>query len=242
MKAQLSSEVRKLLTTRTIYWFVLAAVALSVMAVVSISGQPASEMERPFNEQQFLFLSTFVKLFIVVVGIRIVTDEYRYGTVMPTFTFSPRRGRVIAAKAIVGAIAGLIIAVIAEIVLVGTAAVVFSTNGADLAIGSGGIRALIGGVVAGALWAVIGVGIGAIVRNQVVAIVGTFVWLMALEDMLQPRLGDLGDFLPGAGGFALSMGFSTRISFFGAATLLAYAAVALAAGVLITRKVDVGKA
>ncbi|MGH2805773.1 MAG: hypothetical protein ACRDKT_00710 [Actinomycetota bacterium] len=238
MKAQLVSEVRKLVSTRTVYWFLLGAAGLSIASVFSISGQDASEMAKPFQEQQFLFLSTFVKLLIVVVGIRIVTDEYRYGTVMPTFTFSPRRHTVVASKAVVAAVTGVVIAIAAEAVLLGTAAAVFSMNNVDLVIGSAGTRALLGGVVAGGLWAVIGVGVGAIVRNQVAAIVGTFVWLMALEEMLRTRLGDLGNYLPGQGGFALSLGFSTRISLMGAATMLVYAALGLAAGALVTKRTD----
>jgi ABC-type transport system involved in multi-copper enzyme maturation permease subunit len=129
MKAQLVSEARKLLSTRAVYWFLLGAMGLSVMAVLSVSGQPASEVAKPLHEQQFYFLSTFVKLLIVVVGIRLVTDEYRFGTAMPTFTFSPRRGTVIAAKAIVAGAAGVAIALISLATLLVTAFGLFAMNG-----------------------------------------------------------------------------------------------------------------
>jgi hypothetical protein len=96
-----------------------------------------------------------------------------------------------------------------------------------------------GGVAAGGLWAVIGVGIGAIVRNQVVAIVGVFVWLMALEEMLRTRLGDLASYLPGQAGFGLSLAFTTKIALFGAAVMLGYAVIGTAVGVFATKRRDV---
>jgi hypothetical protein len=212
---------------------------LVVMAVLSVSGQPASEVAKPLDEQQFYFLSTFVKLLIVVVGIRIVTDEYRFGTVMPTFTVSPRRSRVVLAKAIVAAGAGLTIALISQVTLLGTAFGLFSMNGNELVIGADGIRSLAGSVLAGGLWAVIGVGIGAIVRNQVAAIVGVFVWLMALEEMIRGRLGDLASYLPGQAGFGLALAFTTKIALFGAAVMLGYAVIGTVGGVLATKRRDV---
>ena len=239
MKAQLVSEVRKLTSTRTVYWFAIGAIALMVMSVLSISGQPATETSRPFNEQQFVFLSTFVKLIIVVVGIKMMTDEYRHGTATPTFTHSPRRAVVVGAKAIVAAGAGITIAAISMAVLVGTALGVFALNGHELVFGAGGLRAVAGGVLAGGLWAVIGAGIGAIVRNQVIAIVAALVWLMAIEEVIRPRLGDLGNYLPAQGGFMLSMGISPRALWLGAGTMLAYAAVATAAGMLVSRRIDI---
>ena len=239
MKAQLVSEIRKLATTRTIYWFVVGAVGLMVMSVLSVSGQFGPETTRPLQEQQFFFLGTFVKLLIVVVGIRMMTDEYRFGTVVPTFTQSPRRTRVVAAKVIVGAGTGVAIAGIAMAALVGTALVSFAMNGATLEIGEAGVRAIVGGILAGGMWAVIGVGIGAIVRNQVAAIVGTFVWLMAIEEIIRPKLGDLGSYLPGQGGFMLALGQRPSWMWIGLATMLGYALVVSLGGILVSAHRDI---
>ena len=240
MKAQLRSEFRKLLSTRTFLWLLVGAVGLSVMAVLSVSGQPASETARPFHEQQFMFLSTFVKMFVIVLGIRIVTDEFRYGTVMPTLTFSPRRGRVLAAKAIAGGAAGLVVGVLAQATLLGVALGMFNLQGQELRVGSDAVRALAGGVVAASLWTVIGVGVGAIVRSQVAAIVGSFLWLMALEEILRTKLGDLGGYLPGQAGFALALGGTeVRYSVTGGLTLASYAALTIVIGLVVFRRRDV---
>ena len=44
---------------------------------------------------------------------------------------------------------------------------------------------IVGGTIATALYAALGVGVGAIVRNQVGAVVGTLVYLFVLENLLQ---------------------------------------------------------
>ena len=239
MNMLIRAEIRKLLTTRTFPLLVTGAVALCLLAVFTAASQDASEFAKPFNEQQFVFLSTFTRLLVVIVGIRMVTDEYRFGTIVPTFAFTPSRGRVIAAKVIVAALAGTVMAVIAQVALVGSAEFVFSSNGHDLVFGAEGVQAVGGAIFAGMMWAVVGVAVGTIVRNQVVAIVGTFVWLMALEEMIRPLLGDAGGFLPGQAGWALVLVPDDRALWIAAPVMVAYAAVGLVAGTIVTRTRDV---
>lgn len=58
---------------------------------------------------------------------------------------------------------------------------------------------LAGCIVSAALWAAIGVGVGAVVRNQVPTAVGISVWLLFVEQvLLGDILGDVGWFMPGA--------------------------------------------
>ena len=47
------------------------------------------------------------RLLALVLGVLIITGEYRHKTVTPTFLAEPRRGRVVAAKLGVGFGAGL---------------------------------------------------------------------------------------------------------------------------------------
>lgn len=239
MNTLIRAEIRKLLTTRTFPLLMVGAVALVLTAVFTAAGQDASEFAKPLHRQQFVFLSTFTRLLVVIVGIRMVTDEYRFGTIVPTFAFSPTRSRVIGAKVAVAAMAGTVMAVVAQAALLGSAQFMFSTSGHDLVIGSDGMQAIGGAVFAGTMWAVVGVAVGSILRNQVVAIVGTFVWLMALEEMIRPVLGDLGGFLPGQAGWALVLVPDNKAVWIAASVMVAYAAVGLVAGSIVTRRRDV---
>ena len=42
----------------------------------------------------------------------LVTSEYRFGTIRPTFLFSPRRASVLAAKVAAGLLAGLLFGIV----------------------------------------------------------------------------------------------------------------------------------
>src|SRR5688572_2377881 len=135
MNSLIRSEYRKLVSTRSFYWLTAGVVALSVIAVASVSGQSEAEWARELGEQQFIFLGTFTKLLLIVLGIRAVTDEYRFGTVLPTFVAQPVRWRVVVAKAVVVAGAGALVALLGQLVMMGSAVGMFSANGYGLEIG-----------------------------------------------------------------------------------------------------------
>jgi len=238
MKNQMRSELRKLTTTRTVRWLTLGVVGMALMAVTSVSGGSAAEYAKPLTEQQFFFLNTFSRLLLIVLGIRMVTDEFRYGTAVPTFIAAPNRTLVVASKVVVAGAAGLVMAALGQAAMFGSATAVFSMNGQELELGARGVQGLVGGVLAGGLWAAIGVGVGAVVRNQVVAIVGSFVWLMALEEIVRVKMGDLGGFLPGQAGFATALA-PDEYWLTAVVTFVVYALVATALGMLFTRVRDV---
>jgi ABC-2 type transport system permease protein len=101
---------------------------------------------------------------------------------------------------------------------------------------------VLGTAGAGALWAAIGVGVGAAIRNQVPVLVGICAWLLFVETVLigdANLVGDLGRFTPGALGNAAS-GQEPLLAPGLALILLAlYATAAVAAGWLATTRRDV---
>jgi ABC-2 type transport system permease protein len=239
MNNLIRSESRKLITTRTVYLFAIAIVIVAVVTVVDPNRDPAT-YAKPFNEQPFvLFTTLLTRLLILVMGIRVITDEVRYGTVVPTFLSAPSRPKVIAAKAIVVGAAGLIMALLAEAAMVAAAMVVAKSDGASLVIGAEGVPSLVGMTLGGVLWALIGLGLGAIIRNQLIATVGGLVWLMALEEVIRGQMGDWGGYLPGQAGLALGVASSGRVLAMAAITLVVYAAAALLGGVFLLARRDI---
>src|SRR5215471_269565 len=87
-------------------------------------------------------------------------------------------------------------------------ALALSARGVEIVLGAGDLVLLVGGgAAAAALWAVIGVGVGALVRNQVVALTGICAWLLLIEGLLAEDLAALGNgarFLPGAAAAAVT--------------------------------------
>jgi hypothetical protein len=97
-----------------------------------------------------------------------------------------------------------------------------------------------GGVLAVILCAALGVGAGTLIRNQVAAIVGIFVWLLILE----PLVGLLGDewvkFTIGPASHALSVGGSSDASMLtGGVVLASWAAVVSTLAAIVDRRRDV---
>lgn len=237
MRASIKSEVRKLLTTRSAYGLLAGMIVLAGPGILMSGDSSVGELSKPIQDQVWYFVAAgFTRLLVVVLGIRAVTDEFRHGTIVPSLLASPDRRRLLAAKAAVLATAGLVFTVLAEAVMVGVAGLFATAQGAELTINSGSLRALVGMATAGALWAVIGVAIGALLRHQVPAIVGSILWLMpggGLEDVIRDQLGRLADYLPSNAGLALALAPEDRALWWGAAVMLAYAAALFLAGTYV---------
>jgi ABC-type transport system involved in multi-copper enzyme maturation permease subunit len=234
MKALLKSEFRKLLTTRTVYGFLLAMVAV---AVVTVIDAPKADGADSLHEQQYVFFTGLLtRVLLLVLGIRIVTDEFRHGTIVPSLLAAPRRLRVLTAKLVMAGLTGAALATVAGVATMLTALSIESP-GMELDAEAG--QVLAGLIGAGALWTTIGVALGTVVRSQVLAIVGGLLWLMGIEDMLQSRLGDYSDLLPGDAGLTMVIGSTVRQAAIGALILLTFTAALSVVGALALKKRDV---
>ncbi|MCR2813265.1 ABC transporter permease [Microbacterium sp. zg.Y1090] len=149
-------------------------------------------------------------VFPLLIGTLMVTTEIRHKTLTPTFLATPRRGRVLTAKVIVGIGLGLLYGVIGIVASTGPSAGLLALQGVDTQLGDTDIWAMLGRMLAAfVLWVLIGIGVGALVRNQIVAIVGALVFTQFLEPVVRTLVplvegaGDIVQFLPGAASDAL---------------------------------------
>jgi hypothetical protein len=99
---------------------------------------------------------------------------------------------------------------------------------------------VIGGATAAALWAAIGLGVGAVVRNQIPTVVGIFVWVLFVENILIGSIPGVGKFAPAALGRAIAgdTNGTLHTPALGAVLLGLYAAAAITAGWFATTKRD----
>lgn len=136
-------------------------------------------------------------VFTLILGILVVTWEYRHGTITQTFLATPRREWVLAAKVGVSLVVGAVLAAIA--VALALVVAQFWTS-IDL---ERRHWELIGRMLLGsALWGVLGTGLGALLQSQVGAIVTAFVWFLVAEPVLGLTIEQLTDssiidYLPG---------------------------------------------
>lgn len=196
MKALLAAELLKLRTTRTFAALVGAAVALSLLVVV-LSVTLGSGFRE--DELRDLFFSDFTSLFILLLGIVGMAGEWRHRTITGAVLAAPDRVRFTAAKLLAYAVAGVVLSltVTLAIMLVGT--ILLSSAGeptlgvADLA------DVLWRNATIAALQGALGVCIGGLVRNQVVAVVGVLVVSFVVEPALLGLVPEVGRFGPTGG-------------------------------------------
>jgi len=158
----------------------------------------------------YSFASSVGYVFPVLLGALAVTGEFRHKTLTPTFLAQPRRGVVLGSKYASQLVLGAGFGVVAFATSVTGGAAALSAFGLETGLDQSDTWALIGrGVLAMALWATIGVGLGALVPNQVAAIVIVLAFTQFLEPILRlaASLNDvtaqIGQFLPGAASDAL---------------------------------------
>ena len=241
MRALLRAELVKLATTRTAIGLVAGGAAVAALGAVStiMSGQPA-ELDRPLQDQTFFLLASInLSLFAVVLGIRGFTDEFRHGLIVPTLLVTPSRVRVVAAKTILVAAAGAALAAVAQVVMLAVAIPLLQGKGVEPTLEPADLAAMGGLIAASALWASIGVAVGAIVRHQVAAVVGALLWVLLVENLGAGALGEASRYLPGQAGHGLataSQAGTLLAPAVGALVLGAYALLAVAvAAVRLTR-------
>jgi ABC-2 type transport system permease protein len=210
MTRLLFGELRKLRTTRLWLWMLLGACAVTAIFLsflISLDGSqgnpnpPLSTVEG----QRTMFSSVgAANVFVLILGIIAVTGEFRHQTVTPTFLATPHRGRVVIAKLVTYLVVGAAYGVVVMALALGIAGIWLSAKGIDLATGE--LPATVGAIVLSmAVYAVLGVGVGALIRNQIAAVVGALVYLNVVEAFLGvlPGVKDVYPYLPGGANNAL---------------------------------------
>jgi ABC-2 type transport system permease protein len=179
-------------------------------------------------------------LFAGLAGAIAVTAEIRYGTIRPTFLVTPQRGPVMGAKIAVSGLIGIVFGLLAEVLMAATAVVAFAARGIDNELTSGDYAQLFsGGAAAAAFWAAAAVGIGALVRNQVGAVVGLCAWMFLVESVSESFVPGFARVLPGGAGLALAGNSDDLSAAAGGLLLVFYAALLASAGWLAMLRRDV---
>jgi len=240
---QVRAELLKIRSTRTTVGLLLGMVALILLFVLltgllsSVSSLSATE-----NQRQFLSLADLAGVFSALAGVMLIASEYRYGTMRPTILFTPHRSRVLTAKVIAGLLAGIAFSVVGEAIGWGLGYAIISGRGIPFALSGGdSAQLLLGGVASVALWGAIGVGLGAVLRNQVSAVITLLAWAFVVSPLLFGLVPSVGRFMPTYAGDGL-IGLTTRHllpAVAGGVVLVGWTALLAAAGIALTARRDV---
>jgi ABC-type transport system involved in multi-copper enzyme maturation permease subunit len=270
--AGLRAEFAKVTTTRL--WWILAIVLFGYIAVTAgglgalfgalsngdIAPSRGGATAQPVNFGSlaplvYSFATSVGYVFPVLLGALATTGEFRHQTLTPTFLANPRRMQVLGAKSTSSLVVGAAYGVVALVASVGAGALALSILGIDTTLGDSDTWAMFGrALIAMALWAAIGVGLGTVVPNQTAAIVIILAFTQFLEPLLR-FAGGLSDvtatiakFLPGASSdalvgksfFTISNPASSSLDWWqGGLVLLGYAVLFTIVGYFITWRKDV---
>ncbi|GAA3936573.1 ABC transporter permease [Microbacterium soli] len=247
---QLRSELIKLMTVRSTWW----SVGIVGVITVGIAWIGATAITMSAGDPIMLVVSPvqFTMMLAGILGVIAVTGEYSTGMVRSTFTANPVRGAVVAAKAVVLA---AFMFVVSLVIFVAAAAVISPIAASkDMALAWANPDAVILPIAAAsaamALFALLGVGLGFLLRSGAGAIaitVGILFVLPIVMTILGALLYDvewvarLADYLPAsAAPSAILPSEGSALSVPAAwATLAAWPAAALLGGWAVVRGRDV---
>jgi len=199
MIALLRAETLKLRSTRTTTGLLIAATLITLLpGILVLIVVPDHDLHGTDGLNVMgVGADVGVALIALVFGIIGMTGEYRHGTITYTFLQSPNRGLVMVLKLIVYALGGMALAVFAQVVVQTMVVAGFPARG--LPIVWPGAHQLVfysRAVLFTGLITAFGVALGALIRNQVVAIAGTIVWWLFVEGLVVAIRPGVGRWLP----------------------------------------------
>lgn len=193
------AELTKLRTTRTMRWlWAIAIVVIIVGNYSTASSADPADLTGHVRDQTFHLVGAVnLSLIALLVGVRSITDEYRYSTISWTLLTQPHRRAALIVKALVAGLLGVLIGLTTELLGLAVAVLAFNGRGGELDIDAGDVAAILGLTLSAGMLAVVGVAIGALIRNQLVAVALVLVWMLAVENLGGAVLGGLVDYFPG---------------------------------------------
>ncbi|MEU2610361.1 ABC transporter permease [Micromonospora sp. NPDC007271] len=268
------SELLKIRTTST--WWVLGLISLPLWALTLLinwwqtdalaSGNlgevPAEQADRLHAAQVAENLAAnlytngqfFGLLIVMLLGIIVVTSEFFHQTVTTTFLTAPHRTAVMLAKLVAAAGLAMVLWLVTTVLNLVFGGLILSSVDIGSHLGGGAVWRAIGlNALAYLLWAVLGVGIGVLIRSQIGATVtgillylGGAIGAITVFAVLAAKFGEgvnkLQVLVPSLASSLMVTG--TEIPgnpprWVGALVLVGYALVSGVTGVLITRRRDI---
>lgn len=248
MTGLIRAELLRLRTART-YWLLAAGAIAVIGGVVALTAAATSFEPGGSPARSALALSGIAQTVALIAGVLCVTSDFRHQTIIQAVLITPRRTPLLGAKLVTLAAAGLAFGLVATGLAAAIGLPLLAGRHIPAGVSGTGLAAIVaGGGIATALCAALGVGVGAIVRSQVGAIIAILALLYVAEPLLAliPHLGTAIQRY-GLGGLAAAAthtaGYPSGAHLIGqaaAALMLAgYAIAALLAGAVLLRRRDI---
>ena len=210
MNDVIRAEFLKLRTTRMFYGNALATLAfvpLFVAVAIQTAGGDGGGAALDTSEglRSVLSAASSGSLMVLMIGIIVMAGEFRHNTATSTFLVTPDRRRVVGAKLIASTLVGVGLAMLTSVLSLAIAVPWLAAKDVTVDVLSAEVGLiLLAAIAATALYALIGVGVGSLIRNQTAAVVAVLVWVLVVENALVSFVPEVGRWLPGVATDALT--------------------------------------
>ncbi len=247
------AEWTKLFTTRVWIGLLLGACVMAGgfaalftgLAGAEQNGQPGlPAVGTPQYEELVLATGANASVLLLILGIIGMTQEYRHKTAVPTFLTTPHRGRVVVAKLLAYGLAAVPFALLVLAANLLVVMIYAGARGDAPSLTGDNVRVVASAGLVIVIFTIIGVGVGALLRNQVGAIVGALVYLYVVEPIVASIGAVQGAYkwLPGGAVQAITTDFEAPdllAPWQGGLLLLGYGLVAAVLGILLAVRRDI---
>jgi len=236
------SELLKFRTTRTFWALAGSAVGL-VLLVVILTLAIDDTLGSEHDVRSLLSNAGIYGLLTLILGVVTGAGEYRHGTIAWTLLVTPQRLRAVGGSVIACFLGGLAIGVVVFACASLVALPWLSSRDAVMPPAGDVLEIFFGGILYGALAAALGCAFGALLRNQVAAVVIVLVLILVVDPVIAGLLEGVGQFTLTGLGIAMSGGGDdgTELLPLGAAAAVwaLYTALLTALAVIFTSRRDI---
>ena len=198
MIALAQAELLKLRSTRTALGLFIVILVVTLVPVSLILAFVPRDWLADDGVTEFITTaSALVPLVLLVFGILGMTNEYRHGTITYSYLVTPRRWQVMVVKLLVYALVGMVTMLVAMLLVYVVILLGGMVRGIEIdATGSSTIGDYARQVVVAGLITMFGVGLGALIRAQIITVAGTLIWALFVENLVYVLKPAVGNWLP----------------------------------------------
>ncbi len=239
------AELRKLTSTKMPWAFLTVLVAIAAINAVAVVFGTDMDGSKTFiatadDQRSLMAFAANAMMIAGLFGAIAVAREYGHGTVVPTFLVEPRRTRAVGAQFTSVSLGGAVLGFVGAALTVAAVAMALPATEYSFLVSTGGVaRVITASALAGAAGALLGAGIGALVRNAGGAVTGAVIALIVAPPLIVQLNANAASWIPNTLNTVVS-GVTSEVGVGAAiAALAAWALVPAVAGLVAVQRRDV---
>jgi len=239
------AELRKLTSTKMPWAFLAVLVAIAAINAVAVVFGTDMDGSKTFiatadDQRSLMAFAANAMMIAGLFGAIAVAREYGHGTVVPTFLVEPRRTRAVGAQFTSVSLGGAVFGFVGAALTVAAVAIALPATEYGFLVSAGGVtRVITASAFAGAAGALLGAGIGALVRNAGGAVTGAVIVLIVAPPLIVQLTANAASWIPNTLNTVVS-GVTSEVGVGAAiAALAAWALVPAVAGLVAVQRRDV---